>query len=117
MKINKRTVAREGLIIIAILLLLGATFIISAEVKQFSDEEKVQLEKESTLEASKENYDKKYDFLRRSIMSIYQDKMTEKTDRIDRITNNIYIFLIAFYPVYWVIRFVVWSIKTLRTKS
>jgi hypothetical protein len=131
MKINKRILAREGLIIIAILLLLGATFIISAEFKQISDEEKAEIERESRLEASKEygsvgqlNEKIEQDYsnmdgyvIERRVISIYQDKMTEKADRMDRITKNIYIFFIAVYPSYLVISFVVWSIKTLRIKS
>ena len=54
MNINKRIVAREGLIIVTILLLLGATFIIAPKVNEISDAEQSEIEKEAQLEASKE---------------------------------------------------------------
>ena len=124
MKINKRTVAREGLMIIAILLLLGTALFISAKVKQNNEKELAKIQIESNVEAYNEKKGQQYkkeksgDFDR--AIYIAQAKILEKQDQWTRSTsvlNNIIILLIAVCPVYLVIRFVVWSIKTLRIKS
>ena len=124
MKINKRTIAREGLIIISIFLLLGTTLFISAKVKQNIEEEITQIEIESNVQAYNEKKEQQYnknkpDGFDRALL-IAMAKRLEKQDQWTRITsrlNNIIIILIAAYPVYWVIRFVIGSIKTLRIKS
>lgn len=94
MKINKRIVAREGLIIITILLLLGITFFI----KQYIDEENAK------------------NILGKSSLIIYDEKRHQWVTWTS-ILNKINILLIAVYPAYLVIRFVAWSIKTLRIRS
>jgi len=124
MKINRRTIAREGLIIISILLLLGAVLFISAKVKQNIDEEISKIEIESNVQAYNEKKEQQYNKNKLGgfdrALSIAMAKRLEKQDQWTHITsflNNIIIILIAVYPVYWVIRFVIWSIQTLQIKS
>jgi hypothetical protein len=140
----KKLIAREGLIIIVILSLLGTFFFISSKINQRRENiEDIKLytiktedgkifkipAKDETILESRVNEVDKGGFLdnvkqekgQEYINKTYHSeiKSVEERTKLSRITavmdNYIIILLIAAYPGYLVLRFVLWAIKTLRS--
>jgi hypothetical protein len=137
MMIEKRIIAREGLTVIVIMMLLSFTLVLTSKLNQNIDEEKAVLYNESLIEAAKANeYKETISDKNRKGPNVallahlnkvnkegeyrYQEKLNSKKDRWNLMTlilNKIVIILVAIYPLYLLTRFVAWSIKTLRTRA
>ena len=124
----KKIIAREGLIILLIILLGIATRILPNPIVLSEKERPVDLLTEKKIKVTDDSTGIKYytivkkDFdpfdkveAENQITKFLKTAEIVKKEIVD-LNNKLLFIVLSIYPLYWLIRFILWAIKTLKEK-
>ncbi len=124
----KKIIAREGLILIVVILLALATKIIPNPIILWEKNRPIELLTERRREITDNSIGIKYYVIVKKDFDIFDQVSAEsqvtqflktaeivKKEVVDLNYKILFIILLA-YPFYWLIRFILWALKTLREK-
>jgi hypothetical protein len=112
----KKTIAKEGLIILGI---IGIGFIIMTTPQLYIKARPIRIEQATNQEAPVDLLtEKRITYLDTGERKIYRlSEVSKAGDRQDRVRNIGFFILLLGYPVYLLARFIVWAVRTLREKN